>query len=102
VMAKLRPQHKLRKRGTHRAKVRGQIGIRLKHARLVKIPGWRELADRLDCSESFLSKVENNKGPSIARDAAPHSRALKINSASLFGETIRQGSEQVQLPSQAN
>ncbi|MCX7309074.1 MAG: cupin domain-containing protein [Afipia sp.] len=44
-----------------------EIGIRLKHARLVKGLRLRELAASLDCSESFLSKVENNRvRPSLA------------------------------------
>jgi len=43
------------------------IGVRLKHARLVKGLRLRELAEALDCSESFLSKVENDKvRPSLA------------------------------------
>src|SRR5580692_6394268 len=43
------------------------IGVRLKHARLVKGLRLRELAESLDCSESFLSKVENDKvRPSLA------------------------------------
>jgi transcriptional regulator with XRE-family HTH domain len=44
-----------------------EIGVRLKHARLVKGLRLRELAAALDCSESFLSKVENDKvRPSLA------------------------------------
>jgi transcriptional regulator with XRE-family HTH domain len=44
-----------------------EIGVRLKHARLVKGLRLRELAAELDCSESFLSKVENDKvRPSLA------------------------------------
>lgn len=74
-----------------------EIGIRLKHARLVKNLRLRELADMLDCSESFLSKVENNKvRPSLAM-LRRMVGALKINIASLFDETTREGTEQVQL-----
>src|SRR5882757_6401611 len=44
-----------------------KIGVRLKHARLAKGLRLRELADTLDCSESFLSKVENDRvRPSLA------------------------------------
>lgn len=44
-----------------------KIGGRLKHARLVQKLRLRELAQRLDCSESFLSKLENDKvRPSLA------------------------------------
>jgi transcriptional regulator with XRE-family HTH domain len=38
-----------------------KIGMRLKHARLSKRLRLRELAEALGCSESFLSKVENDK-----------------------------------------
>ena len=48
----------------------------------------------LDCSGSFLSKVENNKvRPSLAM-LRRIVGALKINIASLFNETIREGTEQ--------
>lgn len=44
-----------------------KVGLRLKHARLVKGLRLRELAHSLDCSESFLSKVENDRvRPSLA------------------------------------
>src|SRR5262245_40918115 len=74
-----------------------EIGVRLKHARLVKNLRLRELAEMLDCSESFLSKVENNKvRPSLAmlqRIVA----ALKINIASLFDNPIDDDSDLVQI-----
>ena len=74
-----------------------EIGIRLKHARLVKNLRLRELADMLDCSESFLSKVENNKvRPSLAM-LRRIVGALKINIASLFDGPVQEGSEQVQI-----
>lgn len=38
-----------------------QIGAKLKHARLLKGLLLKELADAVGCSESFLSKVENDK-----------------------------------------
>lgn len=43
-----------------------RIGIRLRHARKVMGLRLRELAERVGCSESFLSKIENNKvNPSL-------------------------------------
>lgn len=43
-----------------------RVGMRLKHARKVMGLRLRELADRVGCSESFLSKVENDKvNPSL-------------------------------------
>ncbi|TWS97621.1 cupin domain-containing protein [Reyranella sp. CPCC 100927] len=38
-----------------------KIGSRLKHARLVQKLRLRELADQVGCSESFISKLENDK-----------------------------------------
>jgi transcriptional regulator with XRE-family HTH domain len=44
-----------------------RIGARLRHARLTKGLSLRLLADAVGCSESFVSKIENNKvRPSIA------------------------------------
>ena len=37
------------------------IGIRLRHARMVRGMTLKELADEADCSESMLSKIENDK-----------------------------------------
>jgi len=63
-----------------------KIGVRLKHARLTKGLTLREVADLVECSESFISKVENDKiQPSLAmlhRLVA----ALEINVTSLFAE----------------
>lgn len=43
------------------------IGVRLRHARLAKRLTLKEVADRVGCSESLVSKVENDKTtPSIA------------------------------------
>jgi transcriptional regulator with XRE-family HTH domain len=44
-----------------------RIGVRLKHARLAKRLRMKELADQVGCSESMVSKIENDKTmPSIA------------------------------------
>src|SRR5262245_5624606 len=43
-----------------------QLGWQLRHARLVKGLRLREVAERSDCSESLVSKIENDKAlPSI-------------------------------------
>lgn len=63
-----------------------KIGGRLKHARLVQKLRLRELADRLNCSESFLSKLENDKvRPSLAM-LHRIVGILDINIAALFSE----------------
>lgn len=65
-----------------------KIGQRLKHARLVQHLKLRELADRLGCSESFLSKLENDKiRPSLSM-LHQLVGALDINIASLFADPL--------------
>lgn len=55
------------KPGPHKADDEVRIGARLRHARLTKGLSLRLLADAAGCSESFVSKIENNKvRPSIA------------------------------------
>ncbi|MGE0715845.1 MAG: cupin domain-containing protein [Alphaproteobacteria bacterium] len=63
-----------------------EIGTRLRHARLTKGITLRRLADQVGCTESFLSKVENDKvRPSLA---VLHRivTALEISVAKLFSE----------------
>jgi transcriptional regulator with XRE-family HTH domain len=63
-----------------------RIGMRLKHARLAKGYTLKELADVVDCSESMISKVENDKlRPSIAM-LHRFAQALETNIASLIAE----------------
>src|ERR1700710_214916 len=63
-----------------------RIGMRLKHARLSKGYTLKELADIVECSESMISKVENDKiRPSIAM-LHRFSQALETNIASLISE----------------
>ena len=63
-----------------------RIGMRLKHARLSKGYTLRELANIVKCSESMISKVENDKlRPSIAM-LHRFSQALETNIASLISE----------------
>lgn len=63
-----------------------RIGVRLKYARLSKGYTLAELADIVQCSESMISKVENDKlRPSIAM-LHRFSQALETNIASLISE----------------
>lgn len=63
-----------------------QIGVRLRHARLTKGLSLLQLSQQVGCTESFLSKIENEKArPSLAmlhRIAA----ALDVGIARLFTE----------------
>ena len=43
------------------AKQPAALGVRLRHARMVRGITLKELADEADCSESMLSKIENDK-----------------------------------------
>jgi transcriptional regulator with XRE-family HTH domain len=63
-----------------------RIGMRLKHARLTKGYTLKELANIVECSESMISKVENDKlRPSIAM-LHRFAQALETNIASLISE----------------
>ena len=63
-----------------------EIGTRLRHARLTKDMSLRQVADEVGCTESFLSKIENNKArPSLAVLHRLVSK-LEINVAKLFSE----------------
>ncbi|HVW93868.1 MAG TPA: cupin domain-containing protein [Devosia sp.] len=64
-----------------------RIGSKLKHARLLRGYTLRELAATIDCSESMLSKVENDKlRPSISF-LHRLAKALGTNIAELFSES---------------
>ena len=61
-----------------------QIGARLKHARLARGYTLKQLADSVSCSESLISKVENDKiRPSIFM-LHRLTRALDTNIGALF------------------
>lgn len=63
-----------------------RVGMRLKHGRLAKGYTLRQLADLVECSESMISKVENDKlRPSIAM-LHRFAQALESNIASLIAE----------------
>src|SRR5262249_26099764 len=51
------------------------IGGRLKHARLNHKLSLRQLAEKVGCTESFLSKVENNK----VRPSLPMIHKIAVN-----------------------
>ncbi|MEM6887368.1 MAG: cupin domain-containing protein [Pseudomonadota bacterium] len=74
-----------------------KIGMRLKHFRLVKGLRLAELAETLQCSESYLSKVENNKvRPSLSmlhRIVA----SLGTNISQLFADQDDTGGGQIQI-----
>jgi len=62
------------------------IGTRLKHARLNRRISLRELADNVGCTESFLSKVENDKVRPSLTMLHIIVKELGINIAKLFSE----------------
>lgn len=74
-----------------------KIGMRLKHGRLVKGLRLAELAEMLQCSESYLSKVENNKvRPSLSMlHRIVHS--LGMNISQLFVDEDDTGGGQIQI-----
>jgi transcriptional regulator with XRE-family HTH domain len=62
------------------------IGVRLKHARLTQNITLRTLADQVGCTESFLSKIENDKAyPSFVTLHRLVAR-LGISIATLFSQ----------------
>ena len=63
-----------------------RIGIRLKHARLTKGLSLRQLADEVGCSESFISKIENDKVRPSFSTLHRIVAALEMNVALLFAE----------------
>ncbi len=81
-----------------------RIGAHLRHARLAMNYSLRQLAEAVGCSESFVSKIENNKvRPSIAMLHSMCSE-LGINVGTLFAEpedgtgdvqVLRQGKRRV-------
>ena len=65
-----------------------QIGARLKHARLLEGIRIRELAERVGCAESMISKIENGKvAPSLAM-LQRLVEALNRDLSSFFGTDI--------------
>jgi transcriptional regulator with XRE-family HTH domain len=67
-----------------------RIGARLKHPRMVRGLTLKEVADAADCSESFISKLENNKASPSFTMLHRLMAILGVNVASLFaaGEEV--------------
>jgi transcriptional regulator with XRE-family HTH domain len=63
-----------------------EIGTRLKHARLTKGMSLLQLAEKVGCTESFLSKVEHDKVRPSLMMLHKIVVALEINIARLFSE----------------
>lgn len=63
------------------------IGTRLKHARLNRRASLRQLANEIGCTESFLSKVENDKVRPSLTMLHKIVQSLDISIAKLFTET---------------
>jgi transcriptional regulator with XRE-family HTH domain len=65
-----------------------QVGARLRHARLLEGIRIRELAERVGCAESMISKIENGKvAPSLAM-LKRLVEALNRDLSSFFGADI--------------
>jgi len=65
-----------------------QVGARLRHARLLEGIRIRELAERVGCAESMISKIENGKvAPSLAM-LRRLVEALNRDLSSFFGADI--------------
>lgn len=79
-----------RSRGLLRKKTKPpdpRIGLKLHHARLTKGLNLKQVASAVGCSESFLSKLENDRvRPSLAM-LHRLVGTLEINVAALFNET---------------
>jgi transcriptional regulator with XRE-family HTH domain len=67
-----------------------RIGARLKHARMVRGLTLKEVADAAECSESFISKLENDKASPSFTMLHRLTATLGANVASLFaaGEEV--------------
>jgi transcriptional regulator with XRE-family HTH domain len=68
------------------------IGARLKHARLNRRASLRKLADEIGCTESFLSKVENDKVRPSLTMLHRIVQSLDISIAKLFTENAEASS----------
>ncbi|MFO1147524.1 MAG: cupin domain-containing protein [Alsobacter sp.] len=77
-----------RKKATSAKRDELQVGARLKHARLLEGILIRELAERVGCDESMISKIENGKvAPSLAM-LQKLVTALNRDLSSFFGADI--------------
>src|SRR5580693_4062127 len=60
------------------------LGVQLRHARLVKGLRLKDLADLANCSESMISKIENNKSSPSLNTLHRIARALDTSVAELL------------------
>jgi transcriptional regulator with XRE-family HTH domain len=60
------------------------LGVRVRHARMVRGITLKELADEAECSESMLSKIENDKAAPSFATLHRVARALGTNISELF------------------
>lgn len=63
-----------------------KVGMKLRHARLTKGMTLLELAQRVECSESLLSKIENDRVRPSVRVLHKLASALETNITRLFQE----------------
>lgn len=74
-----------------------RIGVKLKHARLLRCMSMREVADAAGCSEGFISKIENGKAqPSLAM-LAKLVAVVGADLAEMFAPQEESYSEQVKI-----
>lgn len=60
------------------------IGTKLRHARMTRGARLKDVADAADCSESLISKIENNKVQPSLRSLHALCGVLKLNFSELF------------------
>ncbi len=63
-----------------------QVGVRLRHARMTRRLTLRQLADRAECSESMVSKVENGRALPSLTTLHRICRVLDLTVGQLFGK----------------
>lgn len=63
-----------------------RFGVQLRHARLVKGLRLKDLAELSNCSESMISKIENNKAAPSLNTLHRIARALGTSVAELLGD----------------
>lgn len=64
-----------------------QVGVRLRHARMTRRLTLRQLAEKADCSESMVSKVENGRALPSLTTLHRICRVLDLTVGQLFGKT---------------
>src|ERR1700733_15302967 len=67
------------------------VGAQLRHARLVKGPRLKDVADLSNCSESRISKIENNKVAPSLNTLHRIAKALDTSVATLLQDRSTNG-----------